>query len=218
MRRLGLEALGFELDPNACATRRAVGLPTVEGDVRSADPMALEHQLEGLIASPPCQTFSMAGKGAGRAALERLRSALATGWWYGLPGDDEASMDNGNYRWRFQSDNRPNTATRGLDEPAPTILGNGQRGAHAQWVHDRPATTVNGDPRISRPGRHDPEESGSQQRDAIRVSLEEAAVLQTFPADYPWQGNKGQTFQQVGNAVPPLLAEAVLSALIGELA
>lgn len=46
-----------------------------------------------------------------------------------------------------------------------------------------------------------------------KLSIREAAVLQTFPADFPFQGTKGEQFLQVGNAIPPLLAEAILTAL-----
>lgn len=46
-----------------------------------------------------------------------------------------------------------------------------------------------------------------------RITVEEAAVLQSFPRDTPWQGRQSAKFRQIGNAVPPLLAYAVASAV-----
>lgn len=49
---------------------------------------------------------------------------------------------------------------------------------------------------------------------SIRVSVEEAAVLQGFRPDYPWQGTKSAQYRQCGDAVPPPLATAILRPLI----
>lgn len=101
--------------------------------------------------------------------------------------------------------------TMSRDRPAPTLTAK----SGGQWVFRRPATTVNCDPRISKPGRHDPTVSGPQQAGAIRVTAEEAAVLQSFPPDYPFQGTKTKQFEQIGNAVPPLLAAHTWQAATG---
>lgn len=49
-----------------------------------------------------------------------------------------------------------------------------------------------------------------------RITPAHAGVLQSFPIDYPWSGTWTGRYQQVGNAVPPLMAEAILKELIGE--
>ena len=42
-----------------------------------------------------------------------------------------------------------------------------------------------------------------------RLTVAEAARLQDFPAGHPWQGPESRHYMQIGNAVPPRLAEVV---------
>jgi DNA (cytosine-5)-methyltransferase 1 len=44
---------------------------------------------------------------------------------------------------------------------------------------------------------------------ARRITVQEAAMVQGFPADMPWAGPTSSRYRQIGNAVPVLLAEAV---------
>ncbi|MFF3957386.1 DNA cytosine methyltransferase [Streptomyces sp. NPDC001890] len=69
--RLGLPVTGIENDHSACETRRAAGLGTVEGDVRAYGPADFPTATD-LIGSPPCQPYSIGGKGAGRRALDTV--------------------------------------------------------------------------------------------------------------------------------------------------
>lgn len=47
-----------------------------------------------------------------------------------------------------------------------------------------------------------------------RITIKEAARIQSFPDDYIFCGNKGKIYTQIGNAVPCKLAEVVARAVI----
>lgn len=47
-----------------------------------------------------------------------------------------------------------------------------------------------------------------------RITIKEAAKIQTFPDEYVFCGNKGKVYTQIGNAVPCKMAEAVARAVI----
>ena len=94
-----------------------------------------------------------------------------------------------------------------------------------EWCEKRPATTVASTFRIAPPG-HKHMRPGccpaNRKGDlvtrqfpegTVNITVEEAAALQSYPPDFTFVGNKGSQGLQVGNAVPPLLAEAILSEL-----
>lgn len=114
--------------------------------------------------------------------------------------------------------------------PSPTITGGGTETGGAEpiaklsrytsrpdWVFRRPATTVVADPRLGGPGRSEFVKGGVSRQDrpgSLRLEVHEAALLQSYPAGFEFAGRKGKQFLQVGNAVPPLLARAVLSTFL----
>jgi DNA (cytosine-5)-methyltransferase 1 len=117
-------------------------------------------------------------------------------------------------QWTFRNGNgnRKRAAVRYLDQPAPTIhFGNNHK--KVEWVATRPATTVLGDQRIAAPGRHG--DRVERHADSIKVGIVEAAILQGFRPDYPWSGCKTAQYTQVGNAIPPLLAETIARTAAG---
>lgn len=320
--RLGLDVVGVERDNAACQTRRAAGLGTVEGDVRSYGPADFPDATD-LAGSPPCQPFSVGGKGRGRAALDtvlRLAGWLAerrsiTADLVGFD-DERTGLVLEPLRWTLEAMDAGRPFRTIVLEQVPTVLpvweaydellraegyhvvtgrlsaeefgvpqtrvrafliasldrevrlpepthqryrkgaaqGQGAFGL-APWVSmadaigwgmtHRPALTIavgtaagGPDPscvggsgaRATLYGERDagrwidctrmmaaedlPVYRGGR-RDTIRLSVQDAAVLQSFPADHPWRGSKTKQLEQIGNAVPCLLAQHVFAAAFG---
>ncbi|MGY4278043.1 DNA cytosine methyltransferase [Streptomyces sp. M18.1] len=77
--RLGIPSLGIEWDKSACLTRYAAGLDTLHADVSAVRRESFESlppEINVLAGGPPCQTYSVAGKGAGRKALEEVKKFI----------------------------------------------------------------------------------------------------------------------------------------------
>ncbi|MGW2479905.1 DNA cytosine methyltransferase [Streptomyces sp. NPDC001571] len=102
------------------------------------------------------------------------------------------------WSWSLRSNNQSNATVRSLQEPAGTLFF-GHRANQCVWVAEPTPT-----------------DAQAPAPESIRITAEEAGVLQTFPADYPWAGNKGQQFSQIGNAVPPRLAAHLLAPHLGK--
>lgn len=102
---LEIPVTGIEWDPNACATRRAAGLATVEDDVRKYGPDQFPDA-NVLTGGPPCQTFTVAGTGSGRQALaeviaqaEGMSEHLGDGLLRGSFEDDRTGLVLEPLRW-----------------------------------------------------------------------------------------------------------------------
>lgn len=68
---LGVSVTGVEVDGDACATRKSAGLLTKQGDVRHSKPIDYP-EARILTGGPPCQTYTVAGKGEGRGLLAQV--------------------------------------------------------------------------------------------------------------------------------------------------
>lgn len=104
-----------------------------------------------------------------------------------------------------------------LREPAPTLpasMGgnrtpiidlNQLKYAQVPWIEEYHMHLLNGGKPFS---------SIPSYADMRRITLQEAASLQSFPEEFTLRGSLTSRYRQVGNAVPPLLAKGIAKALI----
>lgn len=151
--------------------------------------------------------------------------ADSLGWGH---GNVTARHDGG-----FRDRHSPNPHLVSWDRPAPTVISSH---AHSSdWVDVTPAKWSGGrgerddrTPRLTASGGSSDEPAPTIRRNHAKASewrpvgdtgrvgpnLAELGVLQGFPPDYPWTGPG--IGQQIGNAIPPPFAAAILSALTSE--
>lgn len=89
-----------------------------------------------------------------------------------------------------------------LDKPSPTVNATEVKGSTL-------CNRTDGKPRLNRASCALHAATGRR-----RLTVEECAILQDFPTDHPWSGNKTSQYRQVGNAVPPTLAEVMGRAVL----
>jgi hypothetical protein len=132
LRALGLHDIGVEWDAAACATRIAEGHLTIQGDVSKTPTAPFKGRTWMLLASPPCQSYSVAGNRKGRptafldALVGRYDSEYATRLLTEI-GLQRAARDAWERVWRLAADADPETWWKA---PVPDAGG---------WTARRPA-------------------------------------------------------------------------------
>lgn len=107
------------------------------------------------------------------------------------------------------------------DAPALTVQAREDRAGRGspvlEWPWDRPATCVTARPGLAPPGHHDEGFAVMSLPDAIILSERAAAILQGFPEGWVFAGEtKKARWSQIGQAMPPALAEAVARSLVAQ--
>ncbi|MEX0863513.1 MAG: DNA cytosine methyltransferase [Acidimicrobiia bacterium] len=98
-----------------------------------------------------------------------------------------------------------------LTRPSPTVLA-AAGGNKTHWI----------DTELVVPAYHRHLVTGGKPREgrvpgARRLTVEESALLQTFPSSVVFEGSRSSRYTQVGNAVPPVVAEVLGEALRDQL-
>lgn len=150
--------------------------------------------------------FAVGGKGNQYLTMERGRDGTGGGTHSERRSVDEPSVS---ISGASGGSTRPMLETRVLGGGRNPVTVDGVPvpgdARRLRDITDEPSTTVAAQTGGGA-GNAGPFVESGQRR---RLTVEECATLQDFPAGYPWQGAKTAQYRQVGNAVPPTLARVV---------
>jgi DNA (cytosine-5)-methyltransferase 1 len=133
----------------------------------------------------------------------RLRGACVNLTWHEAPAHSEKIM-------QVLRALRGEGASRRVVEPT-VKLNSGFHNTYCRLRSDEPAPAVTSSVGRVSSGRN------AHPFDDRALTPREAARLQTFPDSYRWVGERWPVYEMIGNAVPPLLAERVMSPLVDAL-
>lgn len=214
-----------------------LGYSTWAGTLNAADygvPQTRERafllaSLEGAVHPPRathCRDGAITLEGE---LLPWVTMAEALGWnerdLVGFPRLDDTPSNKSTVAIELSGKSYRRRDLRLASEPAFVLTEKSR--SWTRWPWTSPSTTVAGDPRVTARCHHDEGSQGANAKttdqvqdgdyegtEPIRLTTAEAAILQGFPPDHPWRGTQTAKHLQIGNAVPPPLAKAVLEALL----
>lgn len=125
--------------------------------------------------------------------------------------DHVARNHNKNDRSRYYEMSRNKWTFKDLQEKKPELNHIKQRVFDNSYVvqfWDKPSRTIIA--HLYKDGNQFIHPDHNQQR---TLTPREAARLQSFPDDFVFEGSRTQQYKQIGNAVPPLMAEAIATSI-----
>lgn len=125
---MGVSVVGIEWDADACATRRGARLETEQDDVRHWSPARFQDT-SILAGGPPCQTYTVAGTGSGRKALDQVLHFVQRMGDKDDVTEDVRSLEDVRtglvlepLRWALEADRRGNPYSTIVLEQVPAVL------------------------------------------------------------------------------------------------